>query len=290
MDENSGQVEKTVEMIDFVFPHLIDIGTKHGPDFTFKRPGGDPDGNCLLMCFRAPVMIRTVSGEERAEAGDCIVHDPAFPMWHTAIPELSHGFSNDWIYVAPAVVIPVLDELAIPRNVLLPTGNPGLLEEPLRRIRAEMEKDDGCSERIIRDTLYRMLAEVRRSVREYRKQRDTMTDAERRRYAEFVRIRERILAEPEKEYAIRDLAARASLSPERFAVLYRKFFHASPLAEVLDARLVKARRLLKTTTFQIKEIASQCGWRDEHYFARLFRQKTGATPGEFRRPRPKSGS
>jgi|GEM_PF-1080580 len=290
MDENSGEVEKTVEMIPFVFPHLIDIGTKHGPDFTFERPKGDPDGNCLLMCFRAPVMIRTVSGKERAETGDCIVHDPAFPMWHAAIPELPHGFSNDWIYVSPTVMVPVLDELAVPRNVLLPTGNPGLLEEPLRRIRSEMETDDGCSERIVRDTIFRMLAEVRRSAREYRKLRDIMTDAERRRHAEFVRIRERILAEPEKEYTIRELAARANLSPERFAVLYRKFFHASPLAEILDARLIKARRLLKTTTFQIKEIAGECGWRDEHYFARLFRQKTGITPGEFRRPRPDSES
>jgi len=290
MDEKFSQVEKTFEMIDFVYSHLIDIGTKHGPDFRFDRPTRDPDGSCLLMCFRAPVRILTAAGEARAEAGDCIVHDPGFPTWHAAIPELPHGFSNDWIYVADRVLVPFLEELAVPCNVLLPTGNPGLLEEPLRRIRAEMEREDGCSERIIRDTLFRMLADVRRSVREYREFRDTMTDAERRRHAEFVRIRERILAEPEKEYAIRELAARANLSPERFAVLYRKFFHASPLAEILDARLVKARRLLKTTSFQIKEIAGRCGWRDEHYFARLFRQKTGITPGEFRRPRQESES
>lgn len=290
MDEDSGQVEKTVEMTPFVYPHLIDIGTKHGPDFRFERPALDSDGNCLAMCFRAPVMILTASGEERAEAGDCIVHDPDFPTWHAAIPELPHGFSNDWVYVAAVVMVPLLEELAVPCNVLLPTGNPGLLEEPLRRIRSEMETDDGYSERIIRDALYRMLADIRRSSDEYRKLRDTLTDAERRHYAELARIRERMLAEPEKEYAIRELASKANLSPERFAVLYRKFFLASPLAEILDARLIKARRLLKTTTFQIKEIAGECGWRDEHYFARLFRQKTGTTPGEFRRPRPKSES
>lgn len=289
MEKNSEWVDKTVEMIAFVFPHLIDIATKHGPDFQFEQSGGDPDGNCLLMCFRTPARILTAAGEERASAGDCIIHTPGFPLWHAAVAEYPGGFCNDWTYVAAAVMLPLLEELAVSGNTLLSTGRPELLADSLRRIREEMAREDAFSARIIRDTLFRMLADIRRETDEYRNFRNSMTDAERRHYTELTRIRERVLAAPERDYTVRRLAAMANLSPERFAVLYRKFFHNSPLAEILDARLVTARRLLKTTAFQVKEVAARCGWHDEHYFARIFREKTGMTPGDFRCSRPNSG-
>jgi transcriptional regulator GlxA family with amidase domain len=50
----------------------------------------------------------------------------------------------------------------------------------------------------------------------------------------------------------------------------------------LELRLVRARNLLAETEYSIKEIATQTGFGDEHYFSRLFRQKLNCTPSEWR--------
>ncbi len=269
-------------MKDIVFPHLIDIATRHEAGFMFECPHGCPDGNYLLMCFRTPALIHTAAGRQTAAPGDCIIHDPEFPLWHASMPGTSGDFCNDWIYIAPEAIEPALEKLAIPCNVLLPTGTPDLLEDALRRIRVELALKDDYSHQIINDTIFRMLLDIRRSYSEYRNARSGMTNSELNHYPAFIRIRNRFQEAPEQEYTIRALAGKTNLSPGRFAVLYQKFFHATPHADILDQRLIKAKRLLKTTPYQIKEIALLCGWRDEHYFSRIFRQKTGMSPGEFR--------
>ncbi|MBI4025087.1 MAG: helix-turn-helix domain-containing protein [Verrucomicrobia bacterium] len=48
-------------------------------------------------------------------------------------------------------------------------------------------------------------------------------------------------------------------------------------------RIYYARDLLQYTALPIKEVASQVGIRQESFFSRLFRQKTGHSPRQFRR-------
>ena len=56
----------------------------------------------------------------------------------------------------------------------------------------------------------------------------------------------------------------------------------SPHQYLLELRLVRARSLLAETRYSVKEIAAQTGFKDEHYFSRLFRRKVNLTPGQFR--------
>jgi len=50
----------------------------------------------------------------------------------------------------------------------------------------------------------------------------------------------------------------------------------------LGIRLDKAKELLCETTLPIGEIADQLGFRDQYYFARFFKAKTGVTASEYR--------
>ena len=52
--------------------------------------------------------------------------------------------------------------------------------------------------------------------------------------------------------------------------------------EILQRRLVEAKRLLKTTDLQIAEIASSCGFCSSAYFVERFRAVTGLTPRHWR--------
>ena len=47
-------------------------------------------------------------------------------------------------------------------------------------------------------------------------------------------------------------------------------------------RLARARELLKNPRTPIKEISAAAGFNDQNYFSRIFKNKFGITPTEFR--------
>lgn len=49
-----------------------------------------------------------------------------------------------------------------------------------------------------------------------------------------------------------------------------------------DKRLEKSRAMLKDTDLSIKEITAQTGYNDQNYFSRLFKNKFGVSPSEYR--------
>ena len=49
-----------------------------------------------------------------------------------------------------------------------------------------------------------------------------------------------------------------------------------------DMRIETAKKYLTETKQPIYWIASQVGYVDEHYFRRVFRERTGVTPKQFR--------
>ncbi len=85
------------------------------------------------------------------------------------------------------------------------------------------------------------------------------------------------------DFVLNEVAERFGFSPTTFRRKWRKQFPLSPWQYVLDLRLQEAERLLRNTGLTIGEIADHCGFSDQRYFATLFRQKTGRTPGAARR-------
>ncbi|OXM86198.1 response regulator [Paenibacillus rigui] len=51
---------------------------------------------------------------------------------------------------------------------------------------------------------------------------------------------------------------------------------------IMDYRMDKAKQLLKNDRLKISDIASQVGYKDGEYFAKIFRKATGMTPSEHR--------
>ena len=49
-----------------------------------------------------------------------------------------------------------------------------------------------------------------------------------------------------------------------------------------DRRLEKSSQLLRETEKSIKEITSDVGYNDQNYFSKLFKNKYGLSPTEYR--------
>ena len=81
---------------------------------------------------------------------------------------------------------------------------------------------------------------------------------------------------------LNDLAREARLSRHYLVRLYNRLAGRTPMRDVRDLRLERARDLLVTTTLPLKEIAARTGLGDQFAFSRAFRARFQCPPGRFR--------
>lgn len=98
----------------------------------------------------------------------------------------------------------------------------------------------------------------------------------------FVKLRSDILSFPYWNWNVTDMANRCNLSVSRFQYAYKKAFSISPMADVVNARILRAKTLL-TGSQTVKEIATACGYKSDIHFMNQFKKITGKTPSEYRK-------
>ena len=72
------------------------------------------------------------------------------------------------------------------------------------------------------------------------------------------------------------------LSANYFGTLVKQETHVSAQEYIQEKVIDAARKLLSTTTMPVGEIAEELGFSYPNHFTRLFRQKTGMTPRQYR--------
>lgn len=87
----------------------------------------------------------------------------------------------------------------------------------------------------------------------------------------------------EKDFSNTFLANMCHLSLGRFEHIFRAEMGISPSAYRQSLRIDNAKNLLSSTELPISEVGILCGFSDSLYFSRIFRQKTGCSPTEYRR-------
>lgn len=78
------------------------------------------------------------------------------------------------------------------------------------------------------------------------------------------------------------IAARFNLSPSHLSRLFRQQGHMRLADYISWVRLERAKFMLKKYRFRLEEVANRCGYVDVNYFCRVFKQKTGLTPSQYR--------
>ncbi len=101
-------------------------------------------------------------------------------------------------------------------------------------------------------------------------------------YKQLFAIRENIYQNPAENPAAEEVCHTAGFSVGHFRVLYRECFGVSFHQDCIQARILHAKHLLVRTQLGVTETAQQCGYKEEKYFLRQFRQYTGVTPSAFR--------
>ena len=98
----------------------------------------------------------------------------------------------------------------------------------------------------------------------------------------LLRAKDRMDAAPHEAWPVDRLAQVSAVSPAHFAREFRKAFGLPPHRYLLTRRIERATALLRDTDLPIMDIALQTGWNSLGTFGRIFRDITGASPGELR--------
>lgn len=77
-------------------------------------------------------------------------------------------------------------------------------------------------------------------------------------------------------------AAEFNYSPDYLASLFRKYFHMSFTRYLNLMRIDAAKAMLVSQNCSIKEAAYSCGFPDEKYFMKVFREVVGMTPTAYK--------
>jgi len=78
------------------------------------------------------------------------------------------------------------------------------------------------------------------------------------------------------------IAGHFNLSPSHLSRLFRQQGHMRLADYISWVRLERAKFMLKKYRFRLEEVAQRCGYSDVNYFCRVFKQKTGLTPSQYR--------
>ena len=78
------------------------------------------------------------------------------------------------------------------------------------------------------------------------------------------------------------MADYSSVSPFYLSKLFKDEKGVTFINFITDKRLDKGRELLSKSDLSIKEITAQIGYNDQNYFSRIFKNKFGLSPKEYR--------
>ena len=81
------------------------------------------------------------------------------------------------------------------------------------------------------------------------------------------------------------LAASVSISKSECLRCFKAVLHTTPYRYLIEYRLSKAAEMLKQTDKPITDIALEVGFSHASHFGKCFRDKTGMSPGEYRKSR-----
>lgn len=85
-----------------------------------------------------------------------------------------------------------------------------------------------------------------------------------------------------KDVSLDEVSKTVNISPYYFSKIFKEGTGKNFIEYLTNIRLEKAKELLSTTEYSMKEICSMCGYSDPNYFSRSFKKNVGVTPTEYK--------
>jgi AraC-like DNA-binding protein len=224
------------------------------------------------------MLVRTAAGLVPGEPGDCLLYEPTFPQWFAG---RGVGYIDDWMHTTGPAMPGLVRRYGVPVNTLFRPRGLDFFSPTLQAISRELRRRElfwkDCVQTLVEGLVLRL---GRLAVEQ---ERFDLTPTELARADALRRVRMQVHERLENRWTVARMAELAHLSPSRFAVLYDKLFGLSPIDDLIETRLARARILLTNGGLSVSAVAAQTGFNTPSYFSRIFRRRIGTTPRDYHR-------
>lgn len=231
-----------------------------------NRPKGS--GDYCLMLFSGPMNVTTDDITQPVEANTCVIYRPHTPQ------NLSPLHNSVISYVNFSMPVQDYEDYRLNSDAIFHPQNPDRILRNLQRIEREfftkMPYWEDRADTYVRQILIEF-ARIRQTA-------ELEVNHERPMYNLFCQARNMMLMNCEKEWSSTNMCEMVSLSRSQFYKYYVDYFGVSPIQDLNNARIEKARNLLTNRNFQVTEVAERCGYSSIHHFSRTFKEHTGLSP------------
>lgn len=161
---------------------------------------------------------------------------------------------------------------------------PGLRRLAMRLVRAIVEHASEFTQQSAADDVLAAVMELQSDFGQMIERCPGRTLAQRQNvFLRMQRVRNHMATRCEQELDIPELARMASYSPWHFIRAFHAVYGETPHAYLVNRRLERARRLVRSSPLAISEIATASGFENRCAFSRLFKQRFGISAAALRR-------
>lgn len=229
--------------------------------------------NYFLSRFETPFLYERDDILLRGNAGDYLIIPPNTPVYHGPLPDAQGGFVNDWIYLQGPELSDLLERYPLPLCTAFQTNSSNNFRTYLEEVTQEQSSHLPGSTDLLHYRTGQLLIGLYRSL-----QSKTFASDPR---LQIAKVREAILQHPELNWTLESMAQTIGYSVSRFSALYQRQYLTSPKQDLLNIRIVYAKKTLRLTNATVSETARNCGFKNIYYFSKYFKKVTGMTPSEY---------
>ena len=222
----------------------------------------------LIYVIKGRMIIDFADTGDDMSAGDMIVIPPGTP-YHNYI-EGGERVNYLWIHFTGRQAQSLADKFCIPLNKVCRVGVHHGFSEIWQRMFAEFVRNDEYFADVTASIFTEILASFSRYIH------TSM------RHKNFVRSVTYIHSHYNETISVSQLADMENMSEPHYRACFRDSMGMSPIEYITDVRIRSAVQFLEETDKKLSEIARLCGYNDMYYFIRVFKKKTGLTPGKYR--------
>jgi len=253
----------------------IDFERKEEKGFIIDRPNGTND--FLFIHFKSPVNLLQGDSIIKVEKGACWITTPNTRHWFEAAEcELVH----DWFHFLPYNPHEFLN-LGFEVNKIFYPNCTGLMTLLVKDCYEEFVNKDVYWQENITAILNKLFIAL---ARECKRENQRISSGQMcETYEQFKKFRIHLYRNISENWSVSDMAKSLSLSRSRFTILYNSFFGISPKDDLINQRILYAKHLLSSSNMNVEEIAVRCGYSNVYHFIRQFKERTGLSPGKYRK-------
>jgi AraC-like DNA-binding protein len=85
-----------------------------------------------------------------------------------------------------------------------------------------------------------------------------------------------------REIDLTSISDQLGISTSRLNEIFKTYTSMTPYQYYIQIKIYKAESLLEQHDLSVKEVAYKMGFEDQYYFSRLFKNKTGVSPSEWK--------